>query len=139
MLGSWSSGRVGLMRALALVLSSALVTLGLLVLPTAAPATAADCATTPSACPAGLLNAALLQDPNSLYVATTQQRISLQQLQQQAISNTLQDHALPASDADAVATWGRGDALAEPWAWSSRRSVRRRPPAPPSSRTSSTG
>ena len=42
MLGSWSSGRVGLMRALALVLSSALVTLGLLVLPTAAPATAAD-------------------------------------------------------------------------------------------------
>ena len=115
MLGSWSSGRVGLMRALALVLSSALVTLGLLVLPTAAPATAADCATTPSACPAGLLNAALLQDPNSLYVATTQQRISLQQLQQQAISNTLQDHALPASDADAVATWGRGDALAELW------------------------
>lgn len=64
--------------------------------------------------PAPLLNADALS--SGLYAATSAQAVSLADLEQQAITNTLSDHGLPASDADAAGTWGRSDAEAELWA-----------------------
>jgi hypothetical protein len=51
----------------------------------------------------------------SLYCATPAQVLSLQNLEQTAITNTLTDHGLPAGDAAAVQSWGRDDAEAELW------------------------
>ena len=53
---------------------------------------------------------------NGLYLATTAQIQSLQVLEQAAVSATIRDHRLAAGDADAVQSWGRGDAQAELWA-----------------------
>lgn len=53
--------------------------------------------------------------PQYLYSATNQQLVALDALEQQAITNTLSDHGLPASDAEAVTTWARPDAEAELW------------------------
>ena len=53
---------------------------------------------------------------DGLYLATTAQTTSLQVLEQAAVSATIRDHRLAAGDADAVQSWGRGDAQAELWA-----------------------
>ena len=41
---------------------------------------------------------------------------SLERLEDKAVDNTLADHDLPASDREAVLSWGRDDAEAELWA-----------------------
>ncbi len=64
--------------------------------------------------PPDLLNASQLSQ--GLYAATPAQAQSLQNLEQAAVSNTLADHGLPASDATAAQSWGRNDAEAELWA-----------------------
>jgi hypothetical protein len=70
--------------------------------------------------PPDLLNRTQLssgaQLSNSLSSATAEQRAALERLQQQAIAETLEIHGLPASDADAVKSWGRSDATAQLWA-----------------------
>jgi hypothetical protein len=48
--------------------------------------------------------------------ATAAQQASLEDLEQQAVDNTLTDHGLPASDFDAAQTWGRDAAEGELWA-----------------------
>src|SRR5947209_781768 len=65
--------------------------------------------------PADLMDNSQLSQPGSIYAATSVQTSSLQNLEQAAIANTLKNHQLPASDAAAVQTWGRGDAEAELW------------------------
>jgi hypothetical protein len=64
--------------------------------------------------PADLLNQNALSA--GLYAATSAQLASLSDLEQQAISNTMADHALPSTDAAAAATWGRPEAESELWA-----------------------
>lgn len=59
---------------------------------------------------------AQLIDSNGLYYATPAEDIALNDLQQQAITNTLSDHGLPSSDAAAVQSWARDDAEAELYA-----------------------
>ncbi len=54
--------------------------------------------------------------PQSLYAATAAQQSSLEDLEQQAVANTLADHGLPSSDAGAAQAWGRDDAEGELWA-----------------------
>ena len=72
-------------------------------------------------CPSGgstaapLLNTAI-DGGDGIYAATDAQYASLVNLQNQAVTNTLHDHGLPASDATAAQTWGRDDALSELWA-----------------------
>ena len=69
--------------------------------------------------PPDLLNAYLLSSGRlggSLYSATAEQREALDRMQDQAVSNTVARFGLPASDADAVKSWGRNDALVELWA-----------------------
>ena len=53
---------------------------------------------------------------DGMYQATSAEQTALSDLQAQAVANTLSDHDLPASDADAVRTWGQADAEAELWA-----------------------
>ncbi|MEZ4862431.1 MAG: PKD domain-containing protein [Caldilineaceae bacterium] len=48
-----------------------------------------------------------------LYGATAAQTASLRNIENQAIDTVLKLHSLPASDADAVRTWGRDDVLAQ--------------------------
>jgi hypothetical protein len=48
--------------------------------------------------------------------ATAAQQASLEDLERQAVDNTLTDHGLPASDFDAAQTWGRDAAEGELWA-----------------------
>ena len=67
-----------------------------------------------------LINPAVL-DPGGLesdgiYQATSAEQTALSNLEAQAVANTLSDHDLPSSDADAVMTWGQADAEAELWA-----------------------
>ena len=50
---------------------------------------------------------------SGLYAATPDQVDSLQNLETQAVTNTIQDHGLASTDANAVLSWGRGDAQAE--------------------------
>jgi hypothetical protein len=64
--------------------------------------------------PYGLLPS-VVQDGSGIYAANDAQYAALQDFQTQAIQNTLQDHGLPQSDATAVQTWGRVDALSELW------------------------
>jgi hypothetical protein len=65
--------------------------------------------------PAPLLNVSQLSSNLSPYFATTSQTLSLQNLEQAAVSATIQDHGLTSADAAAAQTWGRDDALAELW------------------------
>ncbi len=65
--------------------------------------------------PAALLNDTLLSASASRYYATSAEKASLAALSNEAIANTIADHALPGSDAAAVQTWGREDAEAELW------------------------
>ena len=51
-----------------------------------------------------------------IYAATSAQITSLQDLEQEAIANTISDHALAATDTEAVDSWARSDAGAELWA-----------------------
>ena len=50
-----------------------------------------------------------------IFGTTDAQYAALQNFQNQAIQNTLQDHGLPQSDATAVQTWGRVDAESALW------------------------
>ncbi|HEX5165408.1 MAG TPA: hypothetical protein VFV93_08440, partial [Thermomicrobiales bacterium] len=66
--------------------------------------------------PPPLLSRDQLNSPDSdRYRATVDQIRSLANLEQQAVQATLHNHGLPASDADAVRSWGRADATAELW------------------------
>ncbi|HCB02837.1 MAG TPA: MBG domain-containing protein [Nocardioides sp.] len=64
----------------------------------------------PIPAPPGLFN------PGMLATLDPAIRAALEDIESQAVANTLQDHQLPASDRDAVLSWGRYDALAELWA-----------------------
>ena len=77
--------------------------------------------------PPDLFNLSALQVPATLpstggyyaggiYSATSAQIASLQVLEQEAVANTISDHALAATDAEAVESWARPDADAELWA-----------------------
>src|ERR1700729_1815305 len=50
---------------------------------------------------------------SGLYAATPDQVDSLQNLETQAVANTIADHGLASTDANAVLSWGRSDAEAE--------------------------
>jgi hypothetical protein len=75
--------------------------------------------------PADLLNFSLLNScggpvavgatASSLYCATADQIQSLKNLQQAAISKTISDYHLDPSDANAVQSWGRDEALGALW------------------------
>jgi hypothetical protein len=54
--------------------------------------------------------------PGGIYAATGAQITSLENLETQAVSGVLAQHALPASDAATVLSWARPDAEAELWA-----------------------
>ncbi len=66
--------------------------------------------------PADLINVLELEGASPLYTATPAQQASLQDLEQQAVTNTISDHGLSSSDAAAVQTWGRDAAEGELWA-----------------------
>ncbi len=66
-----------------------------------------------------LINPAVLDSglaDDGIYQATSAEQTALSDLEAQAVANTLSDHDLPSSDADAVMTWGQADAEAELWA-----------------------
>ena len=76
----------------------------------------------PNLSPADLLNPFQLTEAyaatsplsvTGIYSATSAQIASLQNLETQAVSNTLADHGLVAGDAAAAQTWGRADAQGE--------------------------
>lgn len=50
---------------------------------------------------------------DTLFSATAAQITALHALEQQAVADTLADHGLPGSDANAASTWGRDDAESE--------------------------
>ena len=54
--------------------------------------------------------------PNGVYSATPGQVSSLEDLENQAVSDTIADHSLNLGDANEVLSWGRADADAELWA-----------------------
>ena len=54
--------------------------------------------------------------PAGVYSATSAQITSLQDLRAEAVTNTIPDHALAATDTEAVESWARPDADAELWA-----------------------
>lgn len=97
---------LGALRVLAAVLVAAMLASGL---SRATPARAA----TPSC--QGPCQTYPLLNLSGLFAASDAQTASLQNLEQQAMTNTISDHQLPASDAAAVLTWGRDDAEAELW------------------------
>ena len=66
--------------------------------------------------PPALLNVAELNDSTGLYFATQAEVPALNNLEQQAITNTLADHGLPSTEASAVQSWARDDAEAELYA-----------------------
>jgi hypothetical protein len=101
--GPAEPARRGLRLGAALVLVASLMATGL---GTTTPAAAAG-----GTAPADLLNLAGLTE-----TATPAQIVSLKDLEQQAVSNTLTDHGLPESDFDAAQTWGRDTAEGELWA-----------------------
>jgi MBG domain (YGX type)/IPT/TIG domain/PKD domain len=61
-----------------------------------------------------VLGSGLVDD--GIYQATGAEQTALSDLEAQAVANTLSDHDLPSSAADAVMTWGQADAEAELWA-----------------------
>ncbi|MDE3230015.1 MAG: PKD domain-containing protein, partial [Chloroflexota bacterium] len=80
------------------------------------PSTRADGCPLSKIChPPELLNNDMLTGGDALYYATPSELTALEDLEQQALQNTLTDHNLPASDASAVLSWGRDDAEAELW------------------------
>lgn len=66
--------------------------------------------------PPDLLNVAELLDSTGLYHATHAEFVALNDLETQAITNTLADHGLPSSEASAAQSWARDDAEAELYA-----------------------
>src|SRR5581483_8745985 len=97
--------RDALMRVFAAVLAMAMLASGLYDRPATARAdsTCTDLLGDPIPCPpAPLLNQTLLSLPGGLYNATAAQQQSLANLEQQAVTNTIQDHGLASSDAAAV-------------------------------------
>ena len=54
--------------------------------------------------------------PNGVYSATSAQIASLEDLENQAITNTITDHSLSPADSNEVLSWGRSDADVELWA-----------------------
>ena len=116
------AGPVGILVALAM-LASGLATSGEVVL--SGGVAAAD--STSSYPPPDLFNLSTLEVPATLpstgdyyaggiYSATSAQITSLQDLEQEAVANTITDHALAATDTEAVESWARTDADAELWA-----------------------
>jgi hypothetical protein len=99
-------------RRILLHLFAALLALSVLI-PTAqtAHADTSACGTTVICAPPELLN---LNQP--LNGPTGAQKNSLENLEYQAVQNTISDHKLSAGDADAVKSWGRADAEAELYA-----------------------
>ncbi len=71
---------------------------------------------TPAAAAGGSGPADLLNLGGLTVTATPAQITSLEDLEQQAVTNTLTDHGLPQSDFDAAQTWGRDSAEGELWA-----------------------
>jgi hypothetical protein len=65
--------------------------------------------------PPALLNGPQLADKNGLFYATDAEQTALSHFENQAVHNTLSDHGLPATDDNAVLSWGREDAEAELW------------------------
>jgi hypothetical protein len=65
--------------------------------------------------PPDLLNGSQLTDTKGLFYATPAEFTALTDFENQAVQNTLSDHGLPASDANAVLSWGREDTEAELW------------------------
>ncbi len=90
--------------------------------PAATPAAAAalldpECESDPTLCtPPPMLNKQLLQDPSGIYRATSAQQAAIAALEAEAVINALADHQLPASEADAMRSWGRHEVLAQLWA-----------------------
>jgi hypothetical protein len=112
---------LGRRRALPRVFASVLLlTMLASALPHATPARADNlCTLNPTLCPPPPTNFApadLLDLGQPLYAATAAQVQSLENLEQAAVSNTIRDHGLPSSDANAAQSWGRDDAEAELWA-----------------------
>lgn len=104
-----------------------LVTLGVLANGLALTAGVAAADSGSSYPPPDLFNMSALELPATLpssgdyyaggvYSATPAQITSLQDLEQQAVANTISDHALAATDTEAVESWARSDADAELWA-----------------------
>jgi hypothetical protein len=77
---------------------------------------AGNTCTTTVTLPTGTPPALLDLTSNRLYRATPAEAASLQVLEDTAVADTISDHDLSTSDADAVLTWGRDDAEAELWA-----------------------
>ena len=109
-------------QLLTFLLGVAIVVAGLLI-PSAPPATADEpsdvsiCDTEPGLCtPAPLLNEQLLQDPNGFFYATSIEKASLRRLETKAVAQALDEFDLPVSDAAAMQSWGRDEALAQLWA-----------------------
>ncbi len=116
--GGWTAGR----RTVGIVVVVALVCLGLAVsrATAASPEPIPTCTSSiPNCTPPALLNNAELTParvgPERPYAATPAEAASLHAFERHAVENTLRDHHLPAGDAAAVESWGRGDALAELW------------------------
>jgi len=80
---------------------------GIVAVPPPCPVYGVDCHA--SATPTGLWS------PGALAAADPATRAALEALQEKAIANTFAHHDLPASDREAVLSWGRHDALAELW------------------------
>jgi len=74
--------------------------------------TGGPCPTTDA--PAPLLSP-YIDGGDGIYEATAAQYASLEDLENQAVLNTVADHGLPSSDAAAALTWGRDEALGELW------------------------
>ncbi|MFL6100526.1 MAG: MBG domain-containing protein [Actinomycetales bacterium] len=79
--------------------------------------------------PAALLSGVALQGSGP-YHATADQQAALALLEDQAVAATLDDHALPSSDATAAQTWARDDSEAELWGL-----LRKAAETPPAQRT----
>ncbi len=60
--------------------------------------------------------------PAGVYSATSAQIASLEDLENQAITNTITDHSLSPTDSNEVLSWGRSDADVELWPCSCKRS-----------------
>ena len=124
-----SSSPLPVRPCLTLLLAIAVVATGLLIPSVASPSSAtsaaatssedipADCVADPQLCPPPpLLNKQLLTDPTSFFYATPQQQAELSVLEDQAVANVIAGHGLATTEAAAVRSWGRDEALAEMWA-----------------------
>ncbi|HEX3929790.1 MAG TPA: MBG domain-containing protein [Nocardioides sp.] len=108
----------------ALVLTLALLPLGQLVTAAAAHADTPGPTGSGSVCFLGLDGSTTGCAPTKLpspglisphYLGSDETRAAMHRLEDEAVARTLADHGLPASDAEAVRSWGRQDAQAELW------------------------